>query len=450
MHPLRQANQTTDTPVDTPTSTRANTPKPKEGKSTNGQDGNTSKKVSPSKKLVVTCDSDIEPDNLVPEYLSTKRRLLELERNLIQPSPPPDFDKELAIAKAEAKLKRISDDVLFDKFIGEQEWKKQRIAVEREIAAAKKEQEVQKETEIESEPIPTETPEEEPASDGEVNDEAQRIAAEILAEGGGDEDDDDLGGLFDSLPQNEVDEATGKAQTVITSSDGQKVIIRDFGKWTGVSPRRVLEEACRSRDASVRISYKTVSEASFASRQSVDISWTKPQEIPPPIPGADVEIVADATHFTLTMVGVANPDSKQSEAYAATSALFYLFSGNARDEKTGLRLPPVWRDLFTELTEAKKSHLDAQDREVVRGLRSLVRDRRDQELEDGVILQGAFRGRGNGKSTPGSSESGHQDRTRHNGAHADIYRKIWADKSSTPKYQTMMVSLYGDMSLIDH
>lgn len=154
----------------------------------------------------------------------------------------------------------------------------------------------------------------------------------------------------------------------------------------------------------------------------------------------DVEVEADATRFILTMVSVANPDSKQSEAYAATTALFSLFSGNAKDEKVGLRLPPAWRDLFSELIETKKNHIDAQDREVVRSLRSLVRDRRDQELEDGVILQGAFRGRGNGKSTPGSGENGGQDRTRHNGANADVYRKIWADKSSTPKYQTMIVS----------
>lgn len=232
-----QAKSSADTPMDTPVSTRASTPKPNEGKAKNG------KKRPATKKLVVTCDSDIEPDNLVPEYLATKRRLLELERDLIPLDSPPDFDKEMAIAKAEAKLKRIADDVLFDKFVGEQEWRKQRIAAEKEIGTAKKEQGAKKE-EI-PELASNDAPEEEPTSDGGINDEAQRIAAEILAEGSGDEDD--LGGLFDSLPQHEVDEATGKAQTVVTSSDGQKVVIRDFGKWTGVSPRRALEEACRSR-----------------------------------------------------------------------------------------------------------------------------------------------------------------------------------------------------------
>jgi ATP-dependent RNA helicase DHX29 len=94
------------------------------------------------------------------------------------------------------------------------------------------------------------TTEEEPASektdDGDVNNEAERIAAEILAEVN-DDDEDDIGGLFASLPQNEVDASTGESRTVVNSSDGSQIVIRDFGKTTGISPRRALEEACRSR-----------------------------------------------------------------------------------------------------------------------------------------------------------------------------------------------------------
>ena len=236
--------------MDTPASTRASTPKPNGGKGKKGHNGNSSKKQSPKKKLVVTCDSDIEPDNLVEEYVKTNRRLLELERDLIPEDSPAGFDKELAVAKAEARLKRIEDDVLFDKFIGVLEWRKQRVTIEKEIAVAKDGNGNGAKKERKEEPsnsVVKDVPEDTNASDdGEINDEASRIAAEILAEGNDGSDDEDLGGLFDSLPQNEVDEA-GKAQTVVTSSDGHKVIIRDFGKSTGMSPRRVLEEACRSR-----------------------------------------------------------------------------------------------------------------------------------------------------------------------------------------------------------
>lgn len=192
----------------------------------------------------------------------------------------------------------------------------------------------------------------------------------------------------------------------------------------------------RNRDPSVKITYTIVSEATFASRQSIDIWWTKPQEPPAAMPESDVEVIADPTRFTFTMQRVAASDAKQSEAYIATSALFHVFSGNAREEKANLRLPAVWRDLWNELAEAKKEQLDSEDRAVVRSLRTLVRQRHDQELEDGVILQGAFRGRG-GKAAQDSSDSA--DRKKPQTLNPDEFKKIWADKSGTRKFQQMLV-----------
>lgn len=153
-----------------------------------------------------------------------------------------------------------------------------------------------------------------------------------------------------------------------------------------------------------------------------------------------MQVTTSPYRFTLTMTGIATPDSKQSEAYAATAALFYIFSGNSREEKVNLRLPAAWRDLWTELAEDKKNQLDSQDREVVRKLRDLVRKKQDQELEDGVILQGAFRGRATAKSSHNPSEAGSQDRSKQINGGEEIYRKIWADKSSTRKFHTMLVS----------
>ncbi len=88
-----------------------------------------------------------------------------------------------------------------------------------------------------------------PSGTDDINDEAARIAAEILAENEEDEDDDDqaLADLFSSLPVSEVDPLTGKTNTVMNGPDGSKVVIRDFGKWNGVNPSRTLEEACRAK-----------------------------------------------------------------------------------------------------------------------------------------------------------------------------------------------------------
>lgn len=183
-----------------------------------------------------------------------------------------------------------------------------------------------------------------------------------------------------------------------------------------------------------------VSQASFATRHAIDITWTKPQDIPQMDLTDEIEVMMDPTHFRLTMARVATPDSRQSEAYAATAALFCIFSSNSKEEKLGLKLPPAWRDLWTELSDLRKNHLDSQDREVVRSLRTLIRQRQDQELEDGVILTGAFRGRGSTKPSSEAIEQKGQDRAKHVNGNGDIYRQIWAEKAKTPRFQTMLQS----------
>ena len=191
---------------------------------------------------MATCDSDIEPDELVPEYITTKSKLLQLERTLSSKGQhSANADDEMAVAKLEAKLRKIESDVLFDKFVAEQQWMTNRVAIEKELALTR-----QLANDRSSDSSSPEDNGPADKSNGDINDEAERIAAEILAEGDN-SGDDDIGSLFASLPQNEVDPITGASQTVINSANGQKIVIRDFGKWTGMSPRRILEEACRSR-----------------------------------------------------------------------------------------------------------------------------------------------------------------------------------------------------------
>lgn len=192
------------------------------------------------------------------------------------------------------------------------------------------------------------------------------------------------------------------------------------------------------RDPSVNIKFTVVSEATFANRHSVDILWSKPQDPAQIVASADVEAVIDPSHFRFTMTKVATPDTKQSEAYIATAALFHIFNGNPKEEKVNLRLPTVWRDFWSEMAEAKKGHFDAQDRLAVKQLKALVRQRQDQELEDGVVLQGAFRGRNNAKASPEAAESGHVERSK-NIESDDNLKKLWASKSGRKKYAAMLV-----------
>jgi ATP-dependent RNA helicase DHX29 len=139
------------------------------------------------------------------------------------------------------------------------------------------------------------------------------------------------------------------------------------------------------------------------------------------------------------MSGVATPTQKESEAYVSTFALFYIFSSSPKDEKVFLRLPPVWRELWSELSLVQKDATDKKYREEVKELRTIVRRKQDQEDEDGVILPGAFKGRNLVRQAPVVGNDSTMER-HVSVANPDYYRKLWSDKSSSRRYNTMLVS----------
>ncbi|KAK3485125.1 P-loop containing nucleoside triphosphate hydrolase protein [Neurospora crassa] len=431
-----------DAPSETPLPSGAVTPQlpelgPRGKKAKNNQTSRSSRAPSPKRSKVVF-DEYIEPDQLLPFYLETKTKLFEIQRPRLdtakgkkgKPEANPSDPEEALLL---AKIERVEKDILFDKYVAEQQWRDKKIDLEKDYAANKKKQ-------VEEEQEEKKQAQEETSTPTEVDDvaaEAERMAAELLAENPED-DDEALAGLFASLPVNEVDPTTGKTNTVMNNADGSRIQIRDFGKWTGVSPMRALEEACRSRDNAVKISYHVLSDVSFASRHAVKILWSKPQEIPAPPDSDDIEVFTVPTQFVFKMVSIATPDAKQSEAYIATIALFLIFSSSAKEEKVAMRLPVAWKDLWSEMAEARKSKADEADRAVVKHLRDLVRKRMDQELEDGVIIQGAFKGRGQSR-TQTDSESD-QERAKRNAQDPEYYQRIWLQKASTPRFQQMLAS----------
>ncbi|KUI62654.1 ATP-dependent RNA helicase DHX29 [Cytospora mali] len=457
-------SKTGPTPADSPLPSGATTPlllepeaRQKAKSKKNGTSTPRSSGAISPKRQIVTYDSDIEPEDLVPVYLETKAKLFAVQRpkqdgqskgrksgqQLQPPASASNSTDDLEIAKLLAKIDWIEKDPLFDSGLARLQWDSKRIELERDYAEERK-----RKTEAETE-APANTAEAEQAKeneespadddddeDDEVAKEAKKMAAEILAQN---EDDEDqaLSDLFAALPTSEVDAATGKANTVITNNDGSKVTIRDFGKWTGMNPTRVLEEACRSRDSSVRLSYIKVSETAFAHRHLLSITWGKAQEplSERGVPG--VEVASAPNKFVFKMTEIATPEEKQSEVFMATTALFLIFGSSTREEKVSLKLPPQWRDLWNEYAEAKKAEVDAQDRAVIKELRDLVRKRRDQEEEDGVLLQGAFRGRNTGRNGGEAADVLAEKRTV---GGPDFYQNIWQKKSSSPKYQNMLQS----------
>ena len=56
-----------------------------------------------------------------------------------------------------------------------------------------------------------------------------------------------LGEFFSGLPETPPSDGHLTPNTDGKESDRQAVVLRDFGKWSGVSPRRTFEEACKAR-----------------------------------------------------------------------------------------------------------------------------------------------------------------------------------------------------------
>ncbi|KAL2265029.1 hypothetical protein VTJ83DRAFT_7539 [Remersonia thermophila] len=424
-----------DTPADTPSGAATPIgPDSKRGPKTKTGASNRSAPSAP-KRPAVTYDEDIEPDQLLPLYLETKEKLFAIQRPRRDASSrkgdkdnaqaPEDPEEALLLAK----LDRIEKDVLFDKGVAEGQWRTRRIALEKEFAAARAAE--KREAAEKKEAIETLAP----AESDDVSAEAERMAAELLAEV--DDDDDALAGLFASLPVSEVDPVTGKTTTVVNGSDGSKITVRDVGKVTGVTPMRALEEACRARDSSVTITYHKLSDASFANRHAVNIVWSKAQEIPPTPDIPDIEVFTKPTQFVYKMISIATPDPKQSEAFVATTALYCIFGSSAKEEKVGMRLQAAWKDLWDEYAKAKKNKAEEADRNILRHLRDLVRKRIEQELEDGVLIQG-FKGRGASRNQT-DSESDHE-RVKRDPYGPEHYQNIWHQKSASPKFQRMLES----------
>jgi ATP-dependent RNA helicase DHX29 len=138
------------------------------------------------------------------------------------------------------------------------------------------------------------------------------------------------------------------------------------------------------------------------------------------------------------MTSISTPDSKQSEAYIATVALFLIFGSSSREDKVSLRLPAAWRDLWAEFAEEKKEQADTIDRDSIRKIRDMVREKKDQELEDGVLLKGAFKGRGATRVVETGGEAVGEKGAR-SPMTPEAYQRIWYEKANTQSFQYMLV-----------
>ena len=229
----------TNTPATTPTDSRPESPVRKE----NPQPPQASEEDT-SLTSASDLDSDAEPEDLVKNYLQLQLRLHEINPELTEVDDRRqrrgkgknpildgnmDSTRKRKIGRLSARINKIKSDLLFDEDKANHKWAEIRLDLVQEAAERKR-------LDIRNEgPQPKATP-------------TMQSNAK-LAELNDDDHDTDgmLGGFFSSLPDTATDPVTGLSVMSMTGQEGNNVEIRDFGKWTGMSPRRVLEEACKAR-----------------------------------------------------------------------------------------------------------------------------------------------------------------------------------------------------------
>ncbi|KAG9725032.1 hypothetical protein KCU59_g15404, partial [Aureobasidium melanogenum] len=388
-------------------------------------------------------ESDLDPDEMLSTYLRTKLRLYERNPSLVNdptkksksqrgkttPSPQKPTPGE---SKLQQRLKSIESDVLFDKDLADMRWVEERNQILQNQSERKRFNlagEVKEKKEADE--TLSNTPRESATDD--VMAEAEAAAQQLLDEMG--EDDEMLGGMFGEATEGAShDAASGQTDNV-----GSNLTVRNFGKITGINPRRTFEEACRSRDSGAKVSYKMVSATTYNSRHSVTVQWSKDQDI---IDGSftpDVTVASSDRRTVVTMIKIACPETLQSEGYVSTVALFLLFSNSPKEEKSALRLPPAFRDLWQELVNARQEKRDNADRETVKSLRELVKGQAEEDGDEDVILTAGFRNRNKGMSgvsTPVGDKIEKITRVEESQA----LRDMWARKTSTPAYQEMLIA----------
>ena len=142
--------------------------------------------------------------------------------------------------------------------------------------------------------------------------------------------------------------------------------------------------------------------------------------------------------MTIQMASISTLTSIQSEAYVSTVALFLVFSSVPKEEKAHLRLPPTWRDLWIELSKMRKEQADTADRDVLRGLRSLV-VHNEYKAQKNVTHKNGFRSIET--LTEGTKNTQASTYTTHERVDSSAeLRSMWLSKASTQSYGHMLNS----------
>jgi ATP-dependent RNA helicase DHX29 len=191
-------------------------------------------------------DSDLELDELIPAYLKIKGKIYEIDPSLVEtttrkPSKGAKSKKAIPIQatntpatrKLLSQLQQITSDPLFDDREAEAQWPAKRNQIAQDKADKRQEQADQptvlgQDEDSQSPAQPAVSTPNHPIS----------VADQVDTE----DEADLLGGMFTAVPD-EIQPRQPDAEGTVSET----ATLRDFGKSSGLTPRRLLEEAVRSR-----------------------------------------------------------------------------------------------------------------------------------------------------------------------------------------------------------
>lgn len=245
-----------------------------------------------------------------------------------------------------------------------------------------------------------------------------------------DEDEALLGGIF-----GEAEEGSSLDQQ--GSEPQENIRILDFGKWTGVSPRKLLEEICRGYDPKCRIQAYALQSTASSTRHNLTISWNIAPQLPnhavAALPTEVVTTMASGV-WTLTMKTVAAASKIQSEAYISSLALFLMSTLGSKEQKATSRLPTVWRDLLKELSDARQDLANEEHKKTLRELQATIK-----QIKDDLSQDSSQRLRTESTQRPASTDA--QRRTHRPVAARLTSEQVlqeWTARTSRPAFDRML------------
>lgn len=195
-------------------------------------------------------DLDLEPHQQISRYLSLQSQIYDVNPALVDPTQkkPKRIGASICtidggekakldrkVARLTAKLDKIKSDILFDREQAEITWAQHWMQLvkersERERLGIRITGEKGYHGKLQQHSGSLASPSTVPES----------ISHEL-------DTGDMFGELFSDLPNSATDSTIGTSNMKSANTASLTLVIRSFGKWNGIGPRRVFEEACRAR-----------------------------------------------------------------------------------------------------------------------------------------------------------------------------------------------------------